>query len=302
MGDSGREPAAGCVQRPASPRIVARPASPLVSARPSSPRVGARIASPRVATRPAPLESDRQEQSLQQPLQSRQQPLQQRLPLQDSFELPLHSPAVIPPGVLVDHYPQNPPLEPEGVSFEDDVAAVRGPGAVGRVRANGGASTNGISSGTSSSRMSGNSAIPHSESPRRSRSRVATSPTRPRSTPQLECFRVLGVPRTASLQEIRVAYRSLCRKWHPDLNKEAGAAAMFVDVNRAYEAAVQAHERASKAKQQRPARRKDDFDEFWDDFLGGGPSVAKGDPRRRRQSVKPGNGGEGERMRDPLTW
>ncbi|CAI5499564.1 unnamed protein product [Closterium sp. Naga37s-1] len=91
-------------------------------------------------------------------------------------------------------------------------------------------------------------------------------------------------------------------QWHPDVNKDAGAAAMFVDVNRAYEAAVQAHEKASKAKPQRPARRKDDFDEFWDDFLGGKSSAPKADPRRKRQGMKQGPGGGGERMRDPLAW
>ncbi|CAI5471364.1 unnamed protein product [Closterium sp. Yama58-4] len=147
---------------------------------------------------------------------------------------------------------------------------------MGRISLNGGASTDDKSTTSIAESANGRSAVAHVHSPRRS------------------------LARTASLQEIRVAYRSLCRKWHPDVNKDAGAAAMFMDVNRAYEAAVQAHEKASKAKPQRPARRKDDFDEFWDDFLGGKPSTPKADPRRKRQGMKAGTGGGGERMRDPL--
>ncbi|CAI5978053.1 unnamed protein product [Closterium sp. NIES-65] len=173
---------------------------------------------------------------------------------------------------------------------------------MGRVSLGGGASTDDTCTSSIGESANVRSAVSHVHSPRRSRTRVATSPTRQRSASQLECFRVLGVARTASLQEIRVAYRSLCRKWHPDVNKDAGAAAMFMDVNRAYEAAVHAHERASKPKPQRPARRKDDFDEFWDDFLGGKPSTPKADPRRKRQGMKPGTNGGGERMRDPLAW
>ena len=52
-------------------------------------------------------------------------------------------------------------------------------------------------------------------------------------------YSVLGVPRTASDEEIKKAYRSLSRKYHPDANinnpdKEA-AEAKFKDVQQAYQ-------------------------------------------------------------------
>lgn len=48
-------------------------------------------------------------------------------------------------------------------------------------------------------------------------------------------YSVLGVPRSASDDEIRQAYRKLARKYHPDVNKQSGAEQSFRDVNEAYE-------------------------------------------------------------------
>lgn len=52
---------------------------------------------------------------------------------------------------------------------------------------------------------------------------------------QRDYYSVLGVPRTASLDEIKKAYRALARKYHPDVNKEAGAQAKFTEVQEAYD-------------------------------------------------------------------
>ncbi len=48
-------------------------------------------------------------------------------------------------------------------------------------------------------------------------------------------YETLGVPRTASAEEIRKAYRKLARKYHPDVNKNVGAEARFKEIAEAYE-------------------------------------------------------------------
>ena len=49
-----------------------------------------------------------------------------------------------------------------------------------------------------------------------------------------DCYSILGVPRTASPGEIRVAYRRLARLYHPDLNSGAEAEARMQQINGAY--------------------------------------------------------------------
>ncbi len=48
-------------------------------------------------------------------------------------------------------------------------------------------------------------------------------------------YDILGVSRNASKEEIHRAYRKLARKFHPDINKEAGAEDKFKEINEAHE-------------------------------------------------------------------
>lgn len=52
---------------------------------------------------------------------------------------------------------------------------------------------------------------------------------------QEDYYKVLGVDRNASDQEISKAYRKLAKKYHPDLNHEPGAEEKYKQVNEAYE-------------------------------------------------------------------
>ena len=47
-------------------------------------------------------------------------------------------------------------------------------------------------------------------------------------------YQVLGVARTATAEEIQRAYRTLARRYHPDINKEPGAEDRFKAVSAAY--------------------------------------------------------------------
>ncbi|XP_066997779.2 dnaJ homolog subfamily C member 16 [Anabrus simplex] len=48
-------------------------------------------------------------------------------------------------------------------------------------------------------------------------------------------YHVLGISNSASLQEIRKAYKQLAKEWHPDKNKDPAAENKFVEINQAYE-------------------------------------------------------------------
>ena len=57
--------------------------------------------------------------------------------------------------------------------------------------------------------------------------------------PNTDPYKVLGVPRTASKDEVRKAYRKLAKKYHPDLNPgDKDVAKKMAEVNAAYDSIV----------------------------------------------------------------
>jgi molecular chaperone DnaJ len=117
-------------------------------------------------------------------------------------------------------------------------------------------------------------------------------------------YDILGVPRTSSKDEIKKAYKQLAKKYHPDLNKEAGSEEKFKEINEA--AAVlgddkkreqydhlghDAYHQHAKSRGSSPgdfdyrqygAGADDDFFEnIFDMFTGGGrPRTVRGDDLR----------------------
>ncbi|OHY31205.1 molecular chaperone DnaJ [Streptococcus parauberis] len=60
-----------------------------------------------------------------------------------------------------------------------------------------------------------------------------------------EFYERLGVSKDASSDEIKKAYRKMSKKYHPDINKEAGAEQKYKDVQEAYETLSDSQKRAA---------------------------------------------------------
>src|SRR3977135_4198529 len=58
-------------------------------------------------------------------------------------------------------------------------------------------------------------------------------------------YKILGVARTATADEIKKSYRRLARKFHPDVSKEKDAEAKFKEVQESYEVLKDPEKRAA---------------------------------------------------------
>ena len=73
------------------------------------------------------------------------------------------------------------------------------------------------------------------DSPRAGRRRARARAAPLMAVAYQDYYEALGVPRDASEQDIRSAYRKLAREHHPDVNKEPGAEDRFKQISEAYE-------------------------------------------------------------------
>ncbi|MGW3680744.1 DnaJ C-terminal domain-containing protein [Streptomyces prasinus] len=113
-------------------------------------------------------------------------------------------------------------------------------------------------------------------------------------------YEVLGVPRTADRDEIQRAYRTLARRYHPDVNKDPQAEERFKEINEAFSVLSDPEQRA------RYDRFGEDFQkvpEDWEERVGAGAGAGSGfrwttggGPRVRYSTA--GFGGEGVDVED----
>ncbi|HEY4688973.1 MAG TPA: molecular chaperone DnaJ, partial [Anaerolineae bacterium] len=103
---------------------------------------------------------------------------------------------------------------------------------------------------------------------------------------------VLGVPRSASNEGIKKAYRKLARQYHPDVNKDNGAEAKFKEINEAYEVLSDDKKRAAYDRFGHAGTEATDFggfggfggfgdlSDFVEEFFGMGTRRGRRVPRR----------------------
>jgi len=104
------------------------------------------------------------------------------------------------------------------------------------------------------------------------------------ATTKRDYYDVLGVPRNASTEEIKKAFRRLAMQYHLDRNKQAGAEERFKEVNEAYEVLSDPERRLSYDRFGHDGLRGFDAGRPFDGFDLGGTGA-----RLRRQACR-GNG------------
>lgn len=110
-------------------------------------------------------------------------------------------------------------------------------------------------------------------------------------------YKILGVERAATADQIKTAYRRLARKYHPDVSKEPNAEARFKEMQEAYEVLRDPQKRAaydqlgSEWKSGQQFRPPPDWGSGFE--FGGGASPRSGGTRSRARARAGVGGDEG---------
>ena len=90
----------------------------------------------------------------------------------------------------------------------------------------------------------------------------------------MDPYKILGVDRNASDDEIKKAYRQMAKKYHPDVNKEPGAEEKFKQIQNAYDQIME-------------ARKRGDTSNFWENTngYGGGYGSYGGSASQKYQTI-----------------
>ena len=113
---------------------------------------------------------------------------------------------------------------------------------------------------------------------------------------QRDYYEVLGVPRAASPEDIKAAFRKLARQYHPDVSQEPNAEERFKEINEAYAVLSEpdrraAYDRFGHAGVQNTGGVPDftvDFADLFEEFFGGFGGFGRTSSRRARNAPRRG--------------
>jgi molecular chaperone DnaJ len=114
--------------------------------------------------------------------------------------------------------------------------------------------------------------------------------------PQRDYYEVLGLPRNASSDDIKSAFRKLARQYHPDVSQEPNAEERFKEINEAYAVLSEpekraAYDRFGHAGVQNMGGVPDftvDFADLFEEFFGGFGGFGRTSSRRARNAPRRG--------------
>ncbi|OGN97977.1 MAG: molecular chaperone DnaJ [Chloroflexi bacterium RBG_13_50_21] len=114
--------------------------------------------------------------------------------------------------------------------------------------------------------------------------------------PQRDYYEILGLPRNASPDDVKSAFRKLARQYHPDVSQEPNAEERFKEINEAYAVLSEpekraAYDRFGHAGVQNMGGVPDftvDFADLFEEFFGGFGGFGRTTSRRTRNAPRRG--------------